>query len=220
MQINGLTSASASDPTSVASATKQSQDEFLRLFVAQLEHQDPLNPQDSTAFVAQLAQFSTLEQIVQTNTRLEAIEAEQATATGAALAGMLGESITATAAQFRASGVREAPPPLMVELDRPATSVTVSILDQAGTVVHRIDVPCRGQGPLAVPWDGCLTDGTPLPEGDYSISVSATDASGAEIGAHAVLQGQLEAIVFANGIPRLKFGSMLVTPGQVQAIGE
>lgn len=46
------------------------QDAFLKLLVEQLKHQDPLAPQDSAQFVAQLAQFNSLEQLISINTRL------------------------------------------------------------------------------------------------------------------------------------------------------
>ena len=46
---------------------------FLKLLVTQIRNQDPLNPQDSTQFVTQLAQFSELEQMTSVNANLEAI---------------------------------------------------------------------------------------------------------------------------------------------------
>ncbi len=45
-------------------------DTFLKLLVEQLKNQDPLNPQDGAAFVAQLAQFNSLEQLMSINSRL------------------------------------------------------------------------------------------------------------------------------------------------------
>jgi flagellar hook assembly protein FlgD len=48
---------------------------FLLLLVAQIRNQDPMQPQDPTEFMSQLAQFSSLEQLLQVNRRLEAIEA-------------------------------------------------------------------------------------------------------------------------------------------------
>ena len=50
-----------------------SEQTFLKLFVAQLQNQDPLNPQDGTQFVAQLAQFSSVEQQIQMREDLDSI---------------------------------------------------------------------------------------------------------------------------------------------------
>ena len=56
----------AADPstTSASSPDDVSENEFLQLLVAQIQYQDPTNPTDSTAFVTQLAQFSSLEQLI------------------------------------------------------------------------------------------------------------------------------------------------------------
>jgi flagellar basal-body rod modification protein FlgD len=69
------TGSQASTATAIASGTDKLANEqtFLKLFVAQLQNQDPLNPQDATQFVAQLAQFSQLEQSLQMRQDLDAV---------------------------------------------------------------------------------------------------------------------------------------------------
>jgi flagellar basal-body rod modification protein FlgD len=69
------TGSQASTATAVTSGTDKLANEqtFLKLFVAQLQNQDPLNPQDGTQFVAQLAQFSQLEQSLQMRQDLDAV---------------------------------------------------------------------------------------------------------------------------------------------------
>ena len=66
--ITALTSASTTEtPASTATAKKDplGKDTFLQLLVTQLQHQDPLQPQDNSEFLAQLAQFSSLENLQQ-----------------------------------------------------------------------------------------------------------------------------------------------------------
>jgi flagellar basal-body rod modification protein FlgD len=69
------TAAQGSAATTITSGTDALANEqtFLKLFVAQLQNQDPLNPQDGTQFVAQLAQFSQLEQSLQMRQDLDAV---------------------------------------------------------------------------------------------------------------------------------------------------
>jgi len=82
MDISAISSPSAaagsvsSNATAITSGTDVLANEqtFLKLFVAQLQNQDPLNPQDGTQFVAQLAQFSQLEQSLQMRQDLDAVK--------------------------------------------------------------------------------------------------------------------------------------------------
>ena len=69
---------SPSQPTAPSTDSMVSEQTFLKLLVAQLQHQDPTQPQDGTQFVAQLAQFSSLEQQVQMRQDLDAIKASSA----------------------------------------------------------------------------------------------------------------------------------------------
>ncbi len=75
----------------VASASQTlGKDEFLKLFTYQLRSQDPLNPMDSASFTAQLAQFSSLEQLFNMNDRLEDIVAYQTSLNNGVVAGLIG----------------------------------------------------------------------------------------------------------------------------------
>ena len=65
----------AGTPQTGLFTAEQSRDMFLRLLVNQIRNQDPLNPQDPTAFVSQLAEFSSLEQLLDMRESLQAIRA-------------------------------------------------------------------------------------------------------------------------------------------------
>ena len=77
MQVQSTSTVSGSNTQIPAQApqTKSEKDfqTFLKLLTAQMRHQDPLEPLDSTQFVAQLAAFSSVEQQIETNTKLETI---------------------------------------------------------------------------------------------------------------------------------------------------
>ena len=81
---------------------------FLTLLTAQLRNQDPLQPLDGTEFIAQLASFSTVEQLVQVNDRLDALSARAQTQLGAGYAGWIGLGASAIDGRFAASGGPEA----------------------------------------------------------------------------------------------------------------
>jgi flagellar basal-body rod modification protein FlgD len=67
----GTASSSASTASAAAGAPTLDYNSFLQLLIAQMQNQDPLNPTDSTAFVSQLASFSSVEQGVNTNSKLD-----------------------------------------------------------------------------------------------------------------------------------------------------
>src|SRR3954468_4264142 len=90
--------AKETDPAdALASATSDNgmgKDAFLKLLVAQISHQDPLKPMDDTAFVAQLAQFSSLEQTMGINTRLDALAAQERGGQNTTIGALVGKSVT------------------------------------------------------------------------------------------------------------------------------
>lgn len=87
--VGGSNSTNAASAVSSALGNNQfvSQNTFLQLLITQLKNQDPLNPQDSSQFVAQLAQFSSVEQMTQMNKGLESVLENSAT-------GLIGQTVT------------------------------------------------------------------------------------------------------------------------------
>src|SRR5262249_60918315 len=151
-------------------ATPGLRDEFMRLFVAQLQHQDPLQPQDNSAFVAQLAQLSQVEQATEANQRLQAIADVQAAAARASLASLVGHQVTAQADSFEVMRGGGAPPAMQVHLDGAATQVKVSVLDAGGRAVRSLDLGAHGAGDVAI--DPATLAG--LAPGAYQLKVEAT----------------------------------------------
>ena len=197
-----------------------SKEEFLRLLVAQIENQDPLAPTDNAQFVAQLAQFASLEQIANTNAQLAAMEAQQATATGTSRANMVGRNVTASAARFHVTRDGYSSPPLQVKLGQPAADVQIIVRNADGQELRRLDLGPTPAGNTSVAWDGRMANGGALPDGDYTIEVTASDAAGGVIKAAPFFIGPLEAVDFWGGIPHLRFGSFSVTPADVVTIGQ
>jgi len=202
------------DPTQTPAATPAQQpgrQDFLNLLVSQLQHQDPLQPMEGAEFVAQLAQFSSVEQLLQINERLGTLEVGQAAAANSAATAMLGKQVTANADQFRLS--REERPTLAFELDGHADDVTATIADEAGQVVRTIDLGERGAGAHR------FTDATPLPAGTYHVTFSAESASGVPVNANSRVTGAVTEVSFENGYPELIIDGVRVRLGDVIAVG-
>jgi flagellar basal-body rod modification protein FlgD len=213
-----LTSSDTPQPPPTSPAVVGTSDEFLRLFIAQLENQNPLDPQDGADFVAQLAQFSAVEQSAETNKRLGAILASQQSVSNAALAGFVGKTGTVAGDRFTISGRTEGIPALGLELGTPASKVEVIIRDNNGNQVKRFDLGAQTTGRITVPWDGKTDSGTPLAKGDYEIEVTASAADGSAVQASTTLSGLIQAIDFIDGAPRLRIGAVSAAPSDVLSI--
>jgi flagellar basal-body rod modification protein FlgD len=199
-------------------AATPTHEEFLKLFVAELQNQDPLKPRDGSEMVAEMAQFAGLEQTAGINSRLDALAAQQASSGRSALLGLVGHRVEASAASVTTGGTG-AMPAIDVKLDRAASKINAVIRDAGGKEVRRIDLGAHAAGKVALGWDGTGTGGTSLPAGTYSIEIEAVDGAGANVGASTALSGTVESIQFADGGTRLQVGGVYLNPADVSSVG-
>jgi flagellar basal-body rod modification protein FlgD len=144
--------------------------DFLTLLVAQLENQDPLDPQDNSEFIAQLAQFSSLEQATTTNNNLEALLSSNQAIEQLSAFNLLGQTVTAEQSTFK---LGDEPVEIGFDLEYSAETVSLSILDESNSVVSNIEVKDLNAGINFLSWDGTDTAGNNLPSGDYKVLATA-----------------------------------------------
>ena len=119
------------------------QDDFLKLLVTQMRHQDPLNPMDSTGFTAQLAQYSSLEQLVSVNTKLEALNASQDQAGRNQALDFIGKRIVADGNQLSLDADGVATGGFSIDQD---AECAVRVLDSGGRAVSEMHLGSRSAG--------------------------------------------------------------------------
>jgi flagellar basal-body rod modification protein FlgD len=197
---NGSSAAQSSSATSVASAvTDQSlgQDAFLKILMAQIQNQDPLQPMDDTTFVTQLAQFSSLEQQVSTNQLLQTAAAQQQAQLNAQDATLVGQTVTVSSASttLGSNGIAA---PVSFSLGAAAQSVTVTISDSSGNVVRTMNLGAEPAGAIQGTWNGLNDGGTTQPAGTYNIAVSATDQNGNSIAVSQQNTGVVQSVSFGQ----------------------
>lgn len=175
-------------------------EDFLKLLVAQLSQQDPLNPQDGAEFVAQLAQFSSVEQLMNIRGGLDTLALAQQASTSAQVVGFIGREVVALGDQVRLdAGAGEA----SFALGADAASVTVDVVNGEGKTVASVDGGRLGAGEQTVRLAGVRdADGNAL-EGDYTFRVRAKDAKGNAIDATTFTRGLVTGVTFENGYPEL-----------------
>jgi len=220
MRVEGTQQDPLYTPPELPEADKTQQDEFLRLLVAQMQNQDPLNPQDGAEFVAQLAQFTNIELGLETNERLAGLQASEQSTSRAAMMDLVGKSIDAEFSQFRLTEDAK-PLDLKLDLEGAADNVEVVIYDQMGDEVQRIHLDNRGEGESSFSWDGTGRDGQPLPPGDYKLEVIATHESEGEVSGRALISGTATSVEFTqDGATMFGFGSLLLDPGSILSLTE
>jgi len=194
-------------------------DEFLKLLIAQVGHQDPLNPLEDKEFIAQLAQFSALEQMIVSNGHLEVLGLSQSAMLNGQVTALIGKEVVATSDSVSIDSAGSAPP-LSFSLDGAATNVTITIHDQDGNVVRTIEAGGQSAGSHTLSWNGLADGGAPLAPGAYAIQIEAQDAGGQAVGSSTQVRGVVTSVSFENGYPELLIGSAKVRPSDVESVHE
>ena len=173
MDVNTVTQSTAANTGSATisnettgGALSSDFDTFLQLLTAQIENQDPLEPMDSTEFVAQLATFSSVEQQVLTNDLLTDMGAQLSSMGMAEFAGWVGmEARVAAPAHFDGSPITIAPNPVAT-----ADAVRLIVRDETGTEVDSVPLPVSNDH---FQWDGVGHSGSIVPDGVYSFTLES-----------------------------------------------
>jgi len=187
------TASTAAGTTSSASLTTKAmgKEDFLKLLVAQLKNQDPLNPLDSKDFTAQLAQFSSLEQLIGISSELKNQSLSIMTLAHTQAVGLIGKNVTVNGENT--IQVEGKPVSITYALGSDAKEVTITITDSNGKVVKTIKTGPQSAGTNTYTWDP--GEGV---TGIYGIQVSAKDAEGSAVTTSTMGKGTVEAVKFQN----------------------
>lgn len=170
---------------------------FLKLLTAQLTNQDPLEPMDSTTFVSQLAQLSQVEQSITTNSHLEAISSQLASAGLSTDLGLIGRQVSVPGQLFDLVNGQAT---FDYVLGTTANEVRAIIRDSAGNSVAQIEnLNTTGESLHSVNWSGMSTEGQPLDDGIYTAEILATDPEGNILPATAYTKATVERLTLQNG---------------------
>ncbi len=215
-----MTLASVSSATQAASATSQSSDKakqaamdkdaFLKLLVAQLSHQDPTQPTEGTEYVAQLAQFTLVEQSMSQSQKLDLLSTQLSGMSANEAAGLIGKAVTVRGSGISFDGVT--PPHASVTLSAAAAKVTVQVQDANGNTVRTLDLGAQSGGVLPITWDGRDDSGVPTAKGTYKLKVNATTADGNLVSASQDVTGTVSSVTYDKGYPEVTLDSGVTAP--------
>lgn len=196
----------------VANANELGKNDFLKLLVAQLEAQNPLDPQKAEDFSAQLAQFSSLEQLTNVNENLKQIESFEQAVNNASLVNLVGKNVDSPGNRidYNTGDTKT----LNFSVSEEAAQVAVDIFDSTGAKVTTLTLSNQSSGNNQVIWNGRDGEGKEVPSGAYTFQVKAETASGEEISAKTFISGKITDVIFD------KDGPQAVINGQKTAVSE
>jgi flagellar basal-body rod modification protein FlgD len=192
-----------------ASSAQSLQDQFLTLLVAQLNNQDPLNPMDNYQLTSQLAQISTVQGVQDLKNVLQTISSQVDLGQSMDAVSMIGKQVLFPGDSLKldtdATGTRVLTP-IGIDVQSDAHDVSIKILDSTGRVVRSMDLGGQDAGVIMPSWDGKDDTGNAVPDGKYTFTVKATDASGNAVTAEALTYGQVGGVSYGTQGVRLDVG--------------
>jgi flagellar basal-body rod modification protein FlgD len=210
------------DQYQIKQDTKQNKElgknEFLNLLVAQLNNQNPLEPQGNGEFIAQLAQFSQVEGIEKLNTSMGSMLSSFQSSQALQASSLVGrkvivpgeKAVVDTSESFKASTV----------LPVSSSNVYVNVYNNSGSLVTRINLGEQAAGNVSFIWDGKDSSGNVAPPGTYKFEAQATYGSETK-GLYTMLPANVDSVTLGGNELMLNLAGLGNVPlSQVQVIGQ
>lgn len=177
----------ASQVASGQSTLNSSYDTFLKLLTTQLKNQDPTSPMDTNAFTQQLVEMNGVQQQLLSNTLLQQLVNNSGGGQGVTgSVGMIGKSIVANTANVAKAGTSAT---WQYTLGSGAVAGTATVTNAAGTAVWSGQLTSLTNGVNSFTWNGQDSTGRALPDGTYTLSVTAQDGNGGSVSATPQVSG-------------------------------
>jgi flagellar basal-body rod modification protein FlgD len=217
----------ATDNSSVSSAATTAtgnqamgKDAFLQLLVTQLKNQDPLSPQDNGAFVAQLAQFSSLEGINNLNDSVKAISTNVTSSQALQASSLVGRSVITQTDKTLVDTSKSMTGSVAVTSE--VGNVSIKITDKDGDTVRTIDMGAQSAGTQSFIWDGKNDNGEVVASGTYTFNATTKNDKGDSVAMTTSLPATVTSVTLSQtgGEMLLNLaGGTSIKLSQIQTIG-
>jgi flagellar basal-body rod modification protein FlgD len=222
--VSGTTPAAASSSAAATSAAATSAlassqiagnfQSFLTLLTTQLQNQNPLDPLDTNQFTQQLVEFAGVQQQLNTNDSLATLVSLQQTAQSTQALGFVGKTAVvsgSTAALTDSTATWQISVPT-------ASNVNVTIASSTGQTVFSGSYSVAAGNNQPFTWNGQGSDGTQEPDGNYTMTATAKDASNNTVAITTAIQGVVSSVDLSQSPPLLSIGGQTYTVNQIQSI--
>jgi flagellar basal-body rod modification protein FlgD len=187
---------------------------FLSLLMTQLQNQDPTSPLDSNQFTSELVQFTSVEQQIDTNSNLtQLIQLTQASQIEQS-ASMIGKPVTVTSSQLSLQDSTAA-----VNFNTTtAEPVGIAVYNPAGTQVQTATLTSAA-GANTWTWNGQSASGTTMPDGPYTVTVTALGNDGSTAAVPFTVTGTTTSVVNNGGTVQIQMGGLTLPFSAVDSVG-
>lgn len=172
-------------------------DAFLKLLVTQLQNQDPLNPLDDKEFIAQLAQFSSLEQMTNISSGINALTDKTGEQDMLNAVNYIGKEVTAEGSEMTKG--ENYVTPVYFTLSGAASQVYANVYDANNNLVRTEKFTSMQAGEFAFTWDGKDYNGTAVNNGQYNVYFAAESPTGAAVLVDTEVSGTVTALEQGDG---------------------
>lgn len=173
--------ASKKDSSSILGKNELGRDEFLKLFVEQLKNQDPMNPMENYEVAAQLAQYSSLEQLVNINNNFDKFLGAMSLNSYFQGLNLLGKSIEYTGNKFEYNPEENQKIKINFDLQEDARNINVNIYDENNNYIRTLTLDNAEKGENNVEWDGVDKLGNKMKAGLYHYEIVAYNNEGENV---------------------------------------
>jgi flagellar basal-body rod modification protein FlgD len=212
------TSGSSSSTNNVAGSQEIAGnfDTFLQLLTTQLQNQDPLSPLDTNQFTEQLVEFASVEQQINENSNLQTLISLQQTSEATQAMQFLGSSVTISSNAAALSNATGQKATWSVNSPSPATAA-VTISSSTGQVAYT-GTTSLSSGTQSFAWNGQGNNGVTWPDGNYTLSITATGANGSPVTVTTQVQGTVSAVNVGQNPPTIMVGGQSYPISSIQSI--
>lgn len=217
MTVSAAASSGSTTTTSSSSASSSglSSTDFLNLLVSELQNQDPLNATSTTDFINQLTSYANFDQQQSLNANMSSLASSFSSLVTLNSVNYIGHTVEAKSDTAMLSGGSAT---YGYSLNSAAADVKITINDSAGNTVWS-GTGTGNAGLNSFTWDGKTTDGTQLSDGgQYSMSVTATDAAGNSVYGYTTITGMVTGIDTSTSTPALTIDGVSVSASNVIAV--
>lgn len=179
--------------------------DFLKLMMAQVTHQDPLNPMDSQGMMQQLTGMGSLEQLININDSIGKLNKGQNDLVRANAFSYLDKDVKVRG--DKVSLMQGKPSGVQFQLPHEADQVKLTVIGSDGQAVRNLDLGALAAGSHMATWDGLNTQGGQAPDGSYRYQIVAKSSENQQIPVDMFRQGKVSGVRMDGGVPKLKIGS-------------